>query len=121
MLCAIWYHLCNLRNVKNTHEGVLLLVKLQDSACNFTKSNTPSQVLFAFFELYRRYQIEQHITYNICKAPVRKIICLTPASKKKLQITIKIFLRCSLGIISSLTPFRLLLYQLLYIPLVTAT
>ena len=27
--CAIWYHLYNLENVKSTHEGVLLLVKLQ--------------------------------------------------------------------------------------------
>ena len=31
-----------LKNVGNTHEGVLLLVKLQAEACNFTKSNTPS-------------------------------------------------------------------------------
>ena len=22
--CAIWYHLCNLKNVKNTHGGVLI-------------------------------------------------------------------------------------------------
>ena len=29
MRCTIWYHLCNLKNVKNTHGGVLLLVKLQ--------------------------------------------------------------------------------------------
>ena len=29
MLCAIWYHSYNLKNVKNTHGGVLLLVKLQ--------------------------------------------------------------------------------------------
>ena len=29
MLYAIWYHLYNLKNVKNTHGGVLLLVKLQ--------------------------------------------------------------------------------------------
>ena len=29
MLYAIWYHLHNLKNVKNTHEGVLLLAKLQ--------------------------------------------------------------------------------------------
>ena len=29
MLWAIWYHLCNLNNVKNIHGGVLLLVKLQ--------------------------------------------------------------------------------------------
>ena len=27
MLCAIWQHLYNLKNVKNTHGGVLLLVK----------------------------------------------------------------------------------------------
>ena len=29
MHCAIWYHLYNLKNEKNTHEGVLLLVKFQ--------------------------------------------------------------------------------------------
>ena len=29
MRCAIWYHLHNLKNVKNTYEGFLLLVKLQ--------------------------------------------------------------------------------------------
>ena len=27
MLCAIWYHLYNLKNVKNIHGGVLLLVR----------------------------------------------------------------------------------------------
>ena len=31
MHCAIWYHLFNLKNVKTTHGGVLLLVKLQAS------------------------------------------------------------------------------------------
>ena len=29
MRCAIWYHLYILKKVKNTHVGVLLLVKLQ--------------------------------------------------------------------------------------------
>ena len=29
MRCAIWYHLYNLKNVKTTHGGVLILVKLQ--------------------------------------------------------------------------------------------
>ena len=29
MFCAIWYHLSNLKNVKNTHGVVLALVKLQ--------------------------------------------------------------------------------------------
>ena len=27
--CAIWYNFYNLKNVKNTHGGVLILVKLQ--------------------------------------------------------------------------------------------
>ena len=48
MRYAIWYFLYNFKNVKNTHEGVLLLVKLQAKACNFTKSNTPSWVFFTF-------------------------------------------------------------------------
>ena len=29
--------LCNFKNVKNTHGGVLLLIKLQASTCNFIK------------------------------------------------------------------------------------
>ena len=53
MRCAIWYHLCNFKNVKNTHEGVLVLVKLQALACNFTKINTPSWVFFTFFKLHK--------------------------------------------------------------------
>ena len=32
MFCVIWYRLYNLKNVKNTHGGVLLLVKLQAEA-----------------------------------------------------------------------------------------
>ena len=32
MRCAIWYHLYNLKNMKNTHGGVLILVKLQAKA-----------------------------------------------------------------------------------------
>ena len=49
MLCEIWYHLYSLKNVKNTHGGMLLLVKLQTSVCNITKSNIPPWVFFAFF------------------------------------------------------------------------
>ena len=40
MHCAIWYHLYNFKNMKNTLVGVLLLVKLQDKAGNVTKGNT---------------------------------------------------------------------------------
>ena len=37
VLCAIWYRSFNFKNVKNTHEGgLLLVVKLQALACNFT-------------------------------------------------------------------------------------
>ena len=48
--------------MKNTHEGVLILVKLQAEACNFTKINNPSWVFFTFFTLYKCYQIAQRIT-----------------------------------------------------------
>ena len=38
--CAVWYHLYNLKNVKNTYGGVLILVK------------------------YKWYEIAQRITYK---------------------------------------------------------
>ena len=41
---AIWHHLCNLKNMKNSYEGALLLVKLWVEAINFTKSNSPLYV-----------------------------------------------------------------------------
>ena len=40
MLYAIWYHLYNLKNVKNTHGGVLLLV----NCTNGTKSRNASHI-----------------------------------------------------------------------------
>ena len=43
-LCAIWYHLYNLKNVKNNRRGVFLSVNLQAQACIFTKSNVPPWV-----------------------------------------------------------------------------
>ena len=44
---AIWYHLYDLKNVKNTHAGVFVLGKLQAEAeaCDFTKSNNLPWVL----------------------------------------------------------------------------
>ena len=42
MQCAIWYYFYDLKNVKNTDGGVILLV------CNFTKSKTPPRVFFTF-------------------------------------------------------------------------
>ena len=60
--CAIWHHLYNLKNMKNTHGEVLLLVKLQAKACNITKSNTPRWVFFTFFKLCKWYQIAENVT-----------------------------------------------------------
>ena len=42
--CAIWYHLYNLKNVKNIHGGVLILV-------NFTEINAPPWVFFYIFKI----------------------------------------------------------------------
>ena len=53
MRCVIWYSFYNLKNVKNTHGGMLLFV---------IKSNTPPWVFFMFFELCKWYQITQRIT-----------------------------------------------------------
>ena len=46
----------NLKNVKNIHGGVLVLVKLQTEGCNFTKCNNTARVFFAFFKLYKWHQ-----------------------------------------------------------------
>ena len=45
---------------------MLLLVKFQAEACNFTKSNTRPWAFFRFFKLYRWYQIAQTIP-NVSK------------------------------------------------------
>ena len=83
MLCAIWNHLYNLKNVINTHVGTSLLVRLQ---AYFTKSNTPP-FFFCFFcfvffscflKLYKWYQIVQRI--------LRK---LTPSDKVILDTVLK--------------------------------
>ena len=64
-LCPICYHLCNLKNEKSTHGGLLYLIKLQAKVCNSTKSNTPPLVFFTFLKLYKWYQIAQSISYFI--------------------------------------------------------
>ena len=77
MRCAIWYHLYNLKNVKNTHGGVLILVKLQGLAY-ITKINTPPRVFFTFFKLYKWYQMAQ---YSTCKSAK---LWFTPQAAKEL-------------------------------------
>ena len=49
MVCAIWYHLH--KNMKNTHGGVLLLVKLQ--ACtNGTKTRKVPHFIIRFRPMF---------------------------------------------------------------------
>ena len=50
------------KNVKNTHGGVLILVKLQAEACNFTKINIPPWVFFTIFKFDKWYQTVQRST-----------------------------------------------------------
>ena len=63
MRCAIWYHWYNLKSVKNTHGGVLILVKLQALACNFTRINAPSWVFFTFFKIVQ--MVPNRATHHI--------------------------------------------------------
>ena len=53
MPCTILYLLHNLKNVKSTHGGVLLLVKLHAEACNIAKGNTCPCVFFIFFKCHK--------------------------------------------------------------------
>ena len=57
---------------ENSHEGVLLL-KLQNKACNFTKNNSPPWVFFTFFKLHKRYQITQSITYSFLQTKIKTV------------------------------------------------
>ena len=50
-----------LKNVNNTHGGVLNLVKSQASS-NFTKSNSRPWVFFTFLKLYKRHQISRNVS-----------------------------------------------------------
>ena len=56
MFHTIWYHLYNFKEVKNTHGGVLLLVKLQTflrflNCTNSTKSRNATQLNIVTFNL----------------------------------------------------------------------
>ena len=70
MIWAICYHFYNLKNVSNTHEGVLLLVKLQNSACKFIKSNTPPWMFFTFFYIVQVVpKRAKHLKWSVSNRP----------------------------------------------------
>ena len=53
--CTIWYHLYNLKNVENTHRGMIF----------FTESDTLLWVFFTFFRLCKWYQNVQSIAITL--------------------------------------------------------
>ena len=59
----MWYHLYNFKNVKNTHGGVLLLVKLQGFSLQLYLKQRSS--MSAFLELYKWYQFAQSISLSL--------------------------------------------------------
>ena len=62
VLCAIWYHLYNLKNVKNIQGGALILVQLQDQPATLLKLAL-LRGCFSRFKLNKWYQIAQRITF----------------------------------------------------------
>ena len=52
-----------LKNVKNTHGGVLILVTLQAEACNITKIDTPPWVFFTFFKILQ--MVRNRATHHV--------------------------------------------------------
>lgn len=111
MLFTVWYYYHNLKNVKYSHGGVLilvnllrdvknaqgrvlLLVKLQVSAWNFTKINNPPWVFFTlFFKLYQLHQIAQSLIYSLCKRILNYIHKLTSSYERALKMRILFFLK----------------------------
>ena len=53
MRCAIWYHLYNLKNVKNTYGGMLFLVK----------GGTETEFCKALLDMERILNTSMNITY----------------------------------------------------------
>ena len=89
MLCPIWCHLYNLKKGKNTHGGVLLLVKLQIESCNSIDRNTPPLVFLTCFKLYKWQQIAQSIANYVILQFMNS--CFS-SSSVNLQLVLKIFL-----------------------------
>ena len=78
MPCAIWYHLCNLKNVKNTYGGLLLLVEMQAWACNFAVQmvtiRTRHHIFILFNFLCSNFvMLWRAITYTDSRAETRWI------------------------------------------------
>ena len=78
--------------MKITHGGVLILVKLQAEACNFTKIYTPPWVFFTFFKLYKWYQMAQRTTFAEDNSSIGSIATSVVANEvEKMEIKEKMY------------------------------
>ena len=92
MRCAIWYHLYNFKKVKNTHGGVLILVKLQATK----QSNV---ILFYFvgwlYHALSKLANHQLLSYHINMIPsnilsyILSIIYLSSSNTGSLSMLLK--------------------------------
>ena len=76
MRCTIWYHLCNLKNMKNTHGEVLLLEKLQAFRLDFLNCTNSSNLVMCVYDNFA------FITKMFLVAPLRQyqaIYCFVQA------------------------------------------
>ena len=74
--------------------GTICTIKKPAKGCNFTKSNTPSWVIFMFFKLYKWYQIAQGITYKNIAQNWQDIITKSD-SKGLLKMLQKFIMNCA--------------------------
>ena len=65
ILCAIWYHLYNLKQREKHPWRSDTFSKVQAEACNVTKSNNPAWVFFTFLKLNKWYQTDKGMYYKI--------------------------------------------------------
>ena len=82
MRCAIWYHLYNFKNVKNTHGGVLLKVTLLhgcfsrfSNCANGTKSRKASHMCSGNLEMRKKEKIVKNkgslFVSTVCSSRVK--------------------------------------------------
>ena len=59
-----------MKNMKNIHGGVLLLIKSLASTCNSTNNNTPTRVIFTFskYSYLQRVGDKESLTFKFKKS-----------------------------------------------------
>ena len=92
-LCAIWYHLYNLKKREKYPWKSVTFSKVAGYVCNFTKRNTPPWVSFTLFKLYKWYQIAQRTTYVhyvVISFPLNNVIKLTTLKPLKVACRVRV-------------------------------